>query len=230
MALDVPVSALQNNFKRRTIRMEVNPLDKSTVVSIYPREIHEFKWTIQPGEFKIAPGTYAQPSVLVVGSSSWWRDVDPDQPLLEIPTSSVQVADSVVKDYCNGLVGCDMADNMPGLFFLPGEVPLQKIKTEYKALLDKAKAKQDNWYRTLVKIGDLYWARTNGNPISIMDIMRLAAKELGEDRPWMQSYKAAQMVKCFACGNLRNPDYPVCSVCRAIDTAHPEAAKIKFAV
>src|SRR6187200_2386767 len=93
-----------NQVNRRTIRAPVNSLDKSTVVSILPKRIYETKITIQPGVFEIAPGSMEHPSVLVVGASSWWREVDVDQPLLEIPVSSIQVADSIVKDYCNGLL------------------------------------------------------------------------------------------------------------------------------
>ena len=77
---------------RMAMRAPVNPLDKSTVVSIFPREIHEIKHTLIPGEFYIPPGSYENPSILVVGPSSWWRDIDPDQPLIEIPVSSVLIA------------------------------------------------------------------------------------------------------------------------------------------
>jgi len=218
LATEFPASVvgIGGGPKRRTIRAEVNPLDKSTVVSIYPKYIHENKWTLTPGEFEIPAGTYNTPALLVVGPSSWWRDIDPEQPLLEIPVSSVQIADSVVKDYCNGIVGCDMGENMPGLFYIPGEISLKRIVTEYKSLLDKAKQKQDNWYRTLVKIADVYWARTNGSPLSISDDMRLAAKELSLDREWIKDYRAAEMVRCVACGNLRNPAFPVCNHCRTV--------------
>jgi hypothetical protein len=191
--------------------------------------VHETKYTIQPGEFIIPPGTYTNPSFLTVGSSSWWRDIDPEQPLLEIPVSSIQVADSIVKDYCNGYIGCDMGESMPGLFFIPGEVNLKKLTTEYKPMLDRAKQKQDNWFGALVRIADMLWARTNGNPLSIMDDMRLAAKELGKEKEWAKDYKAAELIRCFACGNMRNPLYPVCVHCKAVDSSHPDAAKIKFA-
>jgi hypothetical protein len=114
------VFPLQSELKRRAIRAPVNPLDKSTVVSIFPKYILEKKCTIQPGVFEIQPGTYDAPAILVVGSSSWWKEVDDNQPLLEIPHSSIQIADSIVRDYCNGIVGCDMGNNMPGLFYVMG--------------------------------------------------------------------------------------------------------------
>src|SRR6187399_2848659 len=116
---------------RRTIRAPINPMDKSTVVSILPKEIHERKATIQPGFFDLAPGTFDNPSILVVGPSSWWREIDENQPLLEIPVSSIQIADSVVRDYCNGILACNMADQQPGLFYIHGEWTAKDLKKEH---------------------------------------------------------------------------------------------------
>src|SRR5665213_2287644 len=120
--------------KRCTIRAAVNPMDKSTIISIYPRTVDEIKHTIQPGRFHIDAGSYNKPAILVVGPSSWWKDINEDEPLLEIPNSSIQIADSVVKDYCNGLLACNMNDCMPGMFWVPG--PYNTIK---EFLEDKTK-------------------------------------------------------------------------------------------
>src|SRR6266576_4523463 len=91
-------------FNRKLIRAMKNPMDKCTIVSIFPKVIDEVKYTIEPGRFHIEPGTFEKPSILVVGSSSWWREIDVEQPMLEIPNSSIQIAESVIKDYCNGLL------------------------------------------------------------------------------------------------------------------------------
>jgi hypothetical protein len=217
-------------FRRRTIRGPVNPLDKSTVVSIYPKEIIEFKHTLTPGKFLIPPGSYDSPAILIVGPSSWWREIDEEQPLLEIPVSSIQIADSIVKDYCNGVLGCNMADTMPGLFYLPGETTVEDIKKNFKGELDKALVRQRNFYSMLVKLADALWARSNGNPLAVSDDMRLAAKELNlQTKDWMKDFQMVDMVRCFACGALKNPAYPVCASCRAVDTSHPNAKNIKFA-
>src|SRR5215471_18977435 len=190
-----------NSLKRRTIRGPINPLDKSTVVSIYPKSVHEKKCTIQPGEFHIEPGTYDKPSILVVGPSSWWRDIDEDQPLLEIPVSSIQIADSVVRDYCNGILACDMAESMPGLFYIPGAktddkgnpntiATLDWIQKEYKSQLMAADKRQKTWYSVLIKLADSLWARSNGNPLAISDDMRMAARELNlsQIKDWMKDF------------------------------------------
>ena len=218
-------------LRRRTIRATPNPLDKSTIVSIFPKPIRETKATLQPGVFQIPSGTYANPGIVIVGPSSWWKDVGEDQPLLEIPNSSIQIAESVVRDYCNGLLACNMSDCIPGLFFIPGEHSITKIKADYKSLLDDAKIKQDNWYKALVKMADVLWSRTNGNPLAISDDMRLAARELNlNDNEWLKDFQTVEMVRCKACGTLGNPLFPVCGNCKAIiDPVKAKALDIQFA-
>lgn len=221
---------------RRTIRAPTNPMDKSTVISIYPRIIDERKHTIQPGRFYIPAGSVKKPSLLVVGSSSWWKDVDENQPLLEIPNSSIQVADSIVKDYCNGLLGCNMADSMPGIFWVPGKYeefetflkgefgPEDGPKVKGVKLFETAVAKQTNYWKNLVKMADNLWARTNGNPLCISDDMRTAATELNlTNKDWMKDFAMVANTRCTACGQPRNPDYPVCHHCHAI--VDPDKAK-----
>lgn len=227
---------LMSDVKRRTIRAPTNPLDKSTIVSIFPKHIIERKCTIQPGVFEIKPGSPEVPSILIVGPSSWWKEIDENQPLLEIPHSSIVVADSVVKDYCNGLIACDMADNFPGLFFVPGsktalsknetdeEATLNWIKKEHKDKIEAANIKQNNWYKALVRMADALWSRSNGNPLAISDDMKLAARSLNLiNKEWLKDSQTMELVRCTACGSLKNPLFPICSNCKAI--SDPERAK-----
>lgn len=220
-----------SNMNKRTIRAPVNPLDKSTVVNIMPRAIHETKHTIQPGVFDIPAGSLDRPAILVVGPSSWWRDVDEDQPLLEIPVSSIQIANSIVKDFCSGILACNMSTAMPGLFFFQGVITAKDLRDKFPHALEDANIKQLNWYSALIKLADALWARSNGNPLTISDDMRMAARELNlqSTKDWMKDYKMIEMVRCFACGAMKNPLFPVCATCRAIDQKHDLAKEIKFA-
>lgn len=203
--------------RRRTTRGEINPMDKATIVSIFPKYIKEIKPTIQPGVFELKKGSYEAPSVLVVGPSSWWLEVNEETPLVEIPNSAVQVADAIVRDYCNAVMCYVSEIASPGIFYVPGEFSLVKIKTDYKALLDAAAARQRAWYTELVKQADILWSRTNGNPIAIAEDMKLAAQELSiKDKPWMHDFNTLQMVNCAACGSLRNPLFPICPSCHSI--------------
>lgn len=216
---------------RRLIRSVKNPMDKCTIVSIFPKDIDETKHTIEPGKFHIPAGTLQDPAILVVGSSSWWKDIDVDQPMLEIPISSIQIADSVIKDYANGMLGCNMGDAMPGLFFVLGENTAMEIKMKYKKKLNESNDKQNNWYKILVRLADSLWSRTAGNPLAIWDEMRLAARSLNfNDKPWLKDFQVAELVRCKACGGMKNPEYPICPSCKSVDLSHPMAKELKFAV
>ncbi len=224
-------------LKRAAIRSPVNPMDRSTIVSIFPVKIDEIKHTIFPGRFVIEPGTYEVPAILVVGSSSWWKESDPDQPLLEVPQGSTQVADSVVIDYSNGLYCCDMGEKRPGLFWIPGGLGLEKgpdglpsgdvdqvdivkarqeLKESYQHLIDLALQKQRNWYEELVKQADAMWARSDHNPRCISGFMRIAADDLGLDKDWARDAVTMLKEKCPACGELRDANFPICQFCHTI--------------
>ncbi len=218
--------------RRRTVRAHVNPMDLSTIVSIYPKEINEVHPTVQPGRFHVDAGSYEKPAILQVGPSSWWKELDDEQPLLEIPNSSVQVADAVVKGYCSGLLACNMGSSMPGLFWIPGAFSVKDLQNKHQNLLDKAKANQDRWFANLVKLADGLWARTNGSPLVIDDNMRMAARSLGLGmKDWMKDFTMLAKTPCPACGVPRNVDFPVCSSCHAIiDSAKAKELGIVFAV
>lgn len=210
---EVPEQAIMPRSNR-------NPYDKSTIVSIFPLPIEEYKFTIQPSRFTIKPGTFEKPSLTVVGASSWWQPMD-NRPPLEIICSSVEVAGAVIADYCRGLLGCDMDGKTPGMFFVPKEVRPKELLPEFKEDLEKAKSRQLNWYRELVYLADALWSRAQ-NPIFIWEVMRLAARELNlHTKPWLVTDMAVEKVKCFACGSLKDPKFPVCPNCRIPDPAHP---------
>jgi uncharacterized OB-fold protein len=58
--------------------------------------------------------------------------------------------------------------------------------------------------------------------------MRLAAKELGIQhlKDWMKDFAMVDMVRCKACGSLKNPLYPICATCHFPDPDHPMTAKL----
>jgi hypothetical protein len=215
---------------RRTVRGPVNPIDKSTLVSIYPRPVVFKNVTLSPGLWSLEAGSVEKPAILVIGPSSWFRDVGPDEPLIEIVQSSVQIAESLVKDYLNGMWCCNMHDSMPGLFFIPGEHTENSIHKNYQHLIKAAVITQLNYWKNLIKYGDALWARSNGNPLVINDETRMAAKLLGvQDKDWMKDFQNQGQVRCFACGSFKSPDYPICQACHTIDPEHPNAHKIQRA-
>ncbi len=141
-------------------------------------------------------------------------------PLVEIPNGSLIVAESIVKDYCQGMIAVD-DNSYPGFFFVPGAFTVEQIKEKYSDALKIAIGKQRNWFKNLLDMADSDWASSNGNPKAISGLMRMAAEHLGlQDRAWMKTTLDIKKVPCVACGNLRNPEYPICGTCnRVVDIA-----------
>lgn len=227
---EAPIEALDLNYVKLP-KSNRSQYDKSTIVSIFPVDIEETKPTIQPALFKIPAGSIKSPSVVTVGSASWWKLFTDQQPPLEIVCSSVEVAHSIIFDYCNGLPECDLESKTPGLFFIPGrEMGVEEVKIKFAVKLREVEAKQKAWYAALVNRADADWSRSNGNPLTIWELMRVAARDLGHlDKPWLANTMALGKVKCFACGNLRDPEYPICPTCKTIDPTHPRAKDIRTA-
>jgi len=208
-------------------RMPINPIDRSTIISIYPKLIHEKKETIEPGIFDISPGRLDNPGILVVGSSSWWSYSGDTRPTIEVPISSVAIANSIIKDLQFEFSSVDAG---PGLFFVPGEVSLIEVKTKYKAKLEETNNKQRAWFLILTQLADSLWARAHGNPLCISDAMRLAARELNlNDKPWLKDFQTVELAPCKLCGTLKNPIYPICPNCKSIspDYTGPEIKRIE---
>ena len=227
---EAPLEALDLNYARLP-KSNRNQYDRSTIVSIFPIPIEETKPTIQPAIFKIPAGSIEDPAVVAVGSASWWKLFTDMQPPIEVICSSVEIAHSIIYDYCNGLPECNMEDKTPGLFFIPGkEVDAKEVKMKYLFKLKDVETKQRNWYSALINHADSLWSRSNGNPLVIWELMRIAAKELGQlDKPWLANVLSLAKVKCFACGSLRDPEFPICPTCKTIDMSHPKAKDIRTA-
>jgi hypothetical protein len=202
---------------RRTIRAEVNPFDKTTIVSIAPFDITETILTVQPGSFFIPKGTLEEPSLTVIGPSSWWKETDPEQPLLEIVVSSVLIGRALVEDYINSMNGVTLGTSQPGIFHVPGEyTDVKEVKKKYGHILTRMNLHQLAWYQFLIKQADSLWARSNQNPLAIDDQSRMAAKTLQIDKPWIRDFQTIQNIACVACGNPRNPQFPICTHCKMI--------------
>jgi hypothetical protein len=229
-----------NYAANRTIlhRLPTNPMDRSTIVTLIPKILTEYKPTLFPGRFVIPaakPGDY---ELFVVEPSSYFLANATDRmPPTEVQVNSVELAKSIVLDYCVGIIECNMADRMPGLFWIPGEFTKTSIVKyvgadgrTFQQLLDEAKAKQRNWYMALVSLADLLWSRSQ-NPRAISDDSRLAADFLNfKDKPWMQDRSIFESVNCKYCGELINPAYPVCKHCHAIiDVKKAKELDIQFA-
>lgn len=219
-----PWEVLHN--KRRITKLPVNPLDRSTIVSIYPKDIYETKETVFPNTWLIKGAGNSDFELTVIGPSSWWKELSPDEPPLEIPVSSISMANSIINDWANGLDCCNMGDRKPGLFFVPGKHDKKSVMTytdpetgkSFATMLSEAKVKQEAWYAELIKRADILWVRTSGNPLSVSELAKMAALKLGmRDKPWLKdNITISDMSPCPACGQMINKSFPVCANCKSV--------------
>ena len=225
------------NMPQKISRLPKNPIDKCTIVSVYPREIVEIKHTISPPKYVIPAAPENGYSLLVVESAIWLKEMPDDAPLQEMYVGSMILAQSIITDYSNGLFAAG-AGRGPGLFFIPGAYDKKSIKlyvtpdmVTFSDLLKRANDMQRNWYTTLITQTNAVWARSNGNPLCVSEDAKLAARELNINPDWMQDFKLINMSNCQACGTIVNPSYPICPNCKAV--VNQDLAKerdIKFAV
>lgn len=213
--------------QRKVVRGTPNPLDIATIISVFPREVRDFKPTVFPGNFLIKPGTPEKPTLTYIGSSYWVAGGLMEMPEIEVPHSGIVMADSIIKDYCNGLVGCNMGDKKPGLFCVNGSIEEKDIPKERLAQTIKF---QENWFYDLVKIADVLWVRTNGNPTAVNEMNIMAAQQLGLKKPWMDKIVQQDLIKCMACQTLVGNLAIVCPNCKVVlDTKRWNEMKLQFA-
>ncbi len=202
----------ERNINRVSARKD--PRDKSTIFSIFPQDINEYKITLFPPHYFIPGGTLENPGALVIGPGSWWKDIPESNQLIEVVHNSLDIAQSVIMDYVIGLMA--YAPNAhPGVFYVPEEIEVKDAKVKYAAQFAEADQKQRAWYLRLVNFADQVWSK-QPNPAVISTHMRLAANSLGLEKDWLKNYTAAAMSKCPACGALRDVAYPVCGSCHMI--------------
>lgn len=203
--------------------------DRSTIVSLFPLALDEEKPTLHPGKFVIPAGAPDKPQLLVVTGSSWWKQTDPDEPPIEIPQPSPVVAKSIVNDYIRGLLGFEPEKAFPALFWVPGIVKPEELKTKYKGEVTLAIERQNKWYDNLILEADKLWARSNHNPSVIPFISKLACEQRGVKRDWTLAFENIETIKCPACGTQVNPEFPVCVNCKVvINKKKAEELKLEF--
>lgn len=218
-------------------RIPKNPMDVCTIVSIYPSPIHDHKPTVFPSDHHIPGAIEGDFNILVVRGASWFKEMEEGQPVLEIPISSYQVAEAIIRDNVTNSQLAYSPGVGPGLFFVPGEwtkkniiaAKTPDIKNEidivieagktFPELLAHAREQQKRWFMEIVTLADVMWSRTNGNPLTISRDARVAAERLKLTKPWMQDFVTVEKTSCPACGQLLNPSYPICPNCKVVVNA-----------
>ena len=202
-----------------------NPADKTTIVSIYPREIVDVKPTLFPSRFVVPAALIGDFSLLVIeGASYFIPSMIEKQPPTEVQVNSLALAESILHDSIPSM-NLVTSESRPGVFCINGEWTRKNIK-DYKhadgrsfdELITLARQWQQNYWTSVIDEADFFWSQ-GANPKVIPDDAKLAAKILNLEKvkPWMNNVVASELVPCIACGAMKNPVYPICQVCKTVN-------------
>jgi len=112
-----------------------------------------------------------------------------------------------IADYIAREINGDSGEgSFNGVFVSPAATPSES------ALAD-ARRKLREFHQRLVAAADLEWERSK-NPMFITDLERRAARELGQEKPWL--YDAKPMAECPVCAEKIKHGVAVCRSCGAI--------------
>lgn len=196
---------------------------KSTLISIVPWEIREFKPGLIPGYFHIPAAKDNEPSTLVVGDAIHYVYIDHDRGSMRVTNPSYVVARSIVADYNSAQMEANTGCH-PGLFFEVGEFTTEEIQERFQEKLELANEIQNRWFEQLVRVADDDWEKTRQH-VSISDFQRVAARKLDplnkRNRPWImtpmkEEPQGLQMTLCPSCGSDIIMTAAVCRYCQCI--------------
>lgn len=204
--------------------------DISTIVSIVPVEIREFKPGIFPGQFNIpACDNPDKPVFYPVSSSVTMFSVAGQKNPVPVETSSAIIASAICRDYNVSQIALGN-DSAPGLAFVEGKCDLTSLTAEHPEVLPALKASQRVWYINLCKMADNDWERYK-NHKAISTLEKIACRALKLDRDWLlDEYSAETLSKCKACEQQISRTQVICHHCRCIqDIDRATKSGIKFA-
>jgi hypothetical protein len=179
-------------------------VDISTIVSIYPHALDEYKPGIYPGRFKIPMCMDEENPIIFEVKPSIHLVQLPDKPVIQMETPSFRIAEAIVRDFYSAVPEVNLASNSkPGIVCLQGQVSLGEFLTKYKTLHTDMKNQQNRWFLDLIKRTDNDWNRYQSHKV-VMPMAIFAAKKLGftaENKQWLQD---AQSI-------LEQPLCPICA-------------------
>lgn len=189
--------------------------DKSTVFSIVPYEIREFRPGLFPGNFLIAAcRDEKQPERLVVGASEHIMEVGDKRPI-RVVTPSFEVARSIVSDFLNGQLWTN-DEAKPGICYVQGDISIKDFLEKTPEKHNEMKANQRHWFVNVCKKTDDDWMKYKHHRV-VSNQARLAARFLGLDPEWLRAETVGlQYRKCPACSTANDQNNAVCVSCRCI--------------
>lgn len=209
------------------------PTIESTIISIVPFQINEFKPGLIPGQFDLeACLDSAKPVVKTIAESIYYVWIDPERGNLRVTSPSYQIAKSVCDDYNSAQIAATIACH-PGLFWLLGRWTSEQIVQQHPDLLAMMTAVQMRWFMELCRLADDDWEKTRQH-FCISDTQRYAAKAIdptnSRQRPWVMvnpldnKVESQPIQTCGACGSDVPVSAVICRYCSCVLDAEKYAA------
>lgn len=198
-------------------------MSDATVVSLCNYEIGpEHKPQLMPSHFIVPAAKIGECAVLHVGYSPETDKVEPikqyipqlDHKVLIVNVDPVEVAKSIVEDYCSAKIQTTALDR-PGLFVIEKIVEAEDVKTLYPQEFENAYESHKRWCKRLVKMADDLWSEKRSRR-HIDGAMIFGAEFLGLDREWMRIKDQDEIKKCFACKVTVDSDAIICHNCKTV--------------
>ena len=204
------------------------PNDQSTVFSIVPSAINEFKPGIYPGIFKIPACTDdRKPERLVVSASMHLMTVGGKKQPIQIETASYVVAKAIVDDFLDGQL-YTTPDARPGICWIQGNIPVDLFLKERADMMERMQIQQRKWFILLIQKTEDDWKKYKNSRV-VTDQARFAVRALGIPTPeWMTTEEVGMnFTKCPACSTMNDPVNVVCSSCSVLFTKELLGAKTR---
>lgn len=125
-----------------------------------------------------------------------------DKRTMEYRITAREIAEDIARE-----INSDSGEgSFHGVFVAAGAAPTE-------AELADARRRLEDFQRRLVAAADLEWERTK-NPMFITDLERRAARQLGQEKPWL--YDPKPLAECPVCAEKIKHGVAVCRSCGAI--------------
>jgi hypothetical protein len=207
----------------------IYPNDKSTVFSIVPFAINEFKPGLYPGQFSIpACLNDSKPERLVIGASEHMMAVGGRKQPIRIETPSYAIAKAIVDDFLEGQL-FSTPNAHPGICWVQGDVPVDQFMKELPEKYLAMKVIQKQWFLLVIKKTEDDWKKYHNSRV-VTDYARFAVRAIGIETPeWMITDTVGEMFnKCPACSTMNDPLNAICTGCHCVLDAE-KYKKLQFA-
>lgn len=192
---------------------------EATIVSLVPRKIREFKPGLDEPHFEMEPAdiTNGDFEIKVVKDRATSIYLDNDRGSRRFPVPVEEYAESIVNDFRLAQIERSSETGAePGIFWLPGRVTKEEVKTKHKDVLAAAIKAQTLWFERLVRKADDDWNQSR-QVNRIAEIQRIAAKVLNLSRDWLYEDMTMGNATCPACSSvLPNPVPVLCPICKLV--------------